>query len=74
VIVKSSGFWSFSFRITACSFLSRVEVPAMRHGSSQAVETLISEAALLLAKYLRNEKSMASPVRACSNIVLKALR
>ena len=36
-------------------FLSRVEIPAMRHGNSQAVETLISEEALLLSKYLRNE-------------------
>lgn len=38
-------------------FLSRVEIPAMRHGRSQAVETLISEEVLLLTKYLRNEKT-----------------
>ncbi len=38
-------------------FLSRVEIPAMRHGKSQAIETLISEEALLLAKYLRDEKT-----------------
>lgn len=42
-------------------FLSRVEIPAMRHGKSQAVETLISEEALLLAKYLRNEKNAWVP-------------
>ena len=42
-------------------FLSRVEVPAMRHGKSQAVETLISEEALLLAKYLRNENKTWNP-------------
>lgn len=29
----------------------------MKHGKSQAVETLISEEAALLAKYLRNEKT-----------------
>ena len=43
------------------SFLSRVEIPAMRHGSSQVVETLISEEALLLAKYLRDEKDSWIP-------------
>jgi hypothetical protein len=42
-------------------FLSRVEIPAMRHKSSQAVETLISEEALLLAKYLRNETNRWIP-------------
>ena len=38
-------------------FMSRVKIPAMRHGKSQAIETLISEEVLLLAKYLRNEKT-----------------
>ena len=33
----------------------RVEVPAMRHGASQAIETMLSEEVLLLAKYLQNE-------------------
>ncbi len=37
-------------------FQSRVEIPAMRHGKSQAIETLISEETLLLAKFLRAEK------------------
>ena len=46
-------------------FLSRVEVPAMRHGSSQAVETLISEEALLLAKFLRAEKKDWIPRLVC---------
>jgi hypothetical protein len=35
--------------------LTNVEIPAIRHGKKQAIETLISEEALLLAKYLRNE-------------------
>jgi len=30
-------------------FLSRVEIPSMRQGKGQAIETLISEEALLLA-------------------------
>ena len=38
-------------------FLSRVEIPAMRHGKTQTIETLIIEEALLLAKYLRDEKT-----------------
>jgi len=42
-------------------FLSRVEIPAMRHGSSQALETLIREEALLLAKYLRDERDAWDP-------------
>jgi len=40
---------------------SRFEIPAMRHGESQAVETLISEDASLLARYLRNEKNAWVP-------------
>lgn len=35
---------------------SKVEVPRIRHGSKQTLETLINEEALLLAKYLRNER------------------
>lgn len=42
-------------------FQSRVEIPAMRHGKSQAIETLINEEALLLAKYLRNENKTWNP-------------
>ena len=42
-------------------FLSRVEIPAIRHGSSQAIETLINEESQLLAKYLRNETMKWNP-------------
>ena len=35
-----------------------VEVPRMRIGKRQTIETLINEEALLLAKYLRNERKM----------------
>jgi CRISPR-associated protein Cas1 len=34
---------------------SMIEVPLIRHGKRQRLETLINEEALLLAKYLRNE-------------------
>ena len=37
-------------------FESNVEVPRMRRGNKQTVETLINEEAFLLAEYLRNEK------------------
>jgi hypothetical protein len=33
-----------------------VEIPKMKVGERQTIETLISEEALLFAKYLRNEK------------------
>jgi len=33
-----------------------IEVPRIKHGNRQTVDTLISEEALLFAKYLRNEK------------------
>jgi len=37
-------------------FEREVEVHGIRHGSKQTINTLIIEEALLLAKYLRNEK------------------
>jgi len=42
-------------------FEGRVEVPRIRYGSSQALETLINEEALLLAKYLRGERKTWIP-------------
>lgn len=41
--------------------LMRVEIPAMRHGKNQAIETLIHEETLLLAKYLRDENTTWIP-------------
>lgn len=38
-------------------FESRVEIPLIRYGKKQKIETLINEEALLFAKYLRNEKN-----------------
>jgi hypothetical protein len=37
-------------------FERKVDVPRIKHGKTQTIDTLISEEALLLAKYLRNEK------------------
>ena len=37
-------------------FGAKVEVPRMRMGERQEIETLINEEALLFAKYLRGEK------------------
>jgi len=42
-------------------FESMVEIPRMKVGERQTIETLISEEALLFAKYLRNEKETWHP-------------
>ena len=42
-------------------FQSVVEVPRIRVGKRQEVETLINEEAWLFAKYLRNEKKAWNP-------------
>ncbi len=42
-------------------FESEVEIPRIRHGKKQTFETLINEEALLLAKYLRNERKDWKP-------------
>ncbi|MCW4004580.1 MAG: CRISPR-associated endonuclease Cas1 [Candidatus Bathyarchaeota archaeon] len=38
-------------------FESKVEVPRVKHGNRQEIESLLNEEALLLAKYLRGEKA-----------------
>jgi hypothetical protein len=42
-------------------FESKVEVPRMRVGKRQTIETLITEEALFFAKYLRAERLMWMP-------------
>lgn len=42
-------------------FESKVEIPLIRHGKKQKFETLINEEALLLAKFLRNERENWTP-------------
>jgi CRISPR-associated protein Cas1 len=42
-------------------FESTVEVPRIKHGDKQTVETLINEEVLLFAQYLRNEKQAWIP-------------
>jgi len=42
-------------------FESIVEIPRVKHGSKQTVETLINEEVMLLAQYLRNEKQTWIP-------------
>lgn len=37
-------------------FDRKVELPRIMHGNKQTIDTLISEEAILLAKYLRNER------------------
>jgi hypothetical protein len=42
-------------------FRSTVDIPRMKVGKRQSIETLIGEEALLFAKYLRNEKKEWMP-------------
>jgi CRISPR-associated protein Cas1 len=42
-------------------FETIVEVPRIRHGSKQTLETLITEEVMLLAQYLRNERPEWTP-------------
>jgi hypothetical protein len=37
-------------------FESRIDVPRIKFGKKQSIETLINEECLLFARYLRNEK------------------
>lgn len=39
-----------------CLFDRMVEVPRIKHGDRQTIDTLITEEALLFAKFLRGEK------------------
>jgi hypothetical protein len=36
-------------------FENEVEIPRIKHGNKQTLDTLINEESLLLARYLRNE-------------------
>jgi len=42
-------------------FETVVEIPRMKHGKRQTVETLVNEEAFLLAKYLRDEHETWAP-------------
>jgi hypothetical protein len=42
-------------------FEAYVEIPRIKHGKKQTLDTLISEEALLLAKFLRNERTDWNP-------------
>jgi hypothetical protein len=41
---------------------SRVDIPLIRHCTIQRIETLINEEALLLVKYLRDERNIWIPM------------
>ena len=42
-------------------FEKRIEIPRIKHGKRQTLDTLINEEVLLLAKYLRNERKQWFP-------------
>jgi len=47
-------------KLNAC-FEGKVEIPRIKHGNRQTLDTLISEEALLFAKYLRDERKRWIP-------------
>ena len=49
-------------------FALRVDIPLIRHGKRQRIETLINEEALLLARYLRGELETWIPARVKLNL------
>lgn len=49
-----------------------VEVPRIRTGKKQTIETLINEEALLLAKFLRGEKKIWIPRIARANTIVNS--
>ena len=53
-------------------FDSYLEVPRIQVGKRQNIETLINEEALLLAQYLRNEKSEWTPRTVMVQLILRA--
>jgi len=48
-------------------FEAKVEIPRIRYGHTQTLETLINEEVYLLAKYLRNERVSWAPRIPCCN-------
>jgi len=42
-------------------FESKVEIPRIKHGKRQTLETLINEEALLFAKFIRSERDIWIP-------------
>jgi len=60
LFLKAGKNREFERFLHAC-FDMKVEIPRIRHGKRQTVETLINEEALLLAEYLRNEKPLWNP-------------
>ena len=42
-------------------FETKIEIPRIKHGNRQTIETLINEEALLFAKYLRDKRETWNP-------------
>jgi CRISPR-associated endonuclease Cas1 len=60
LFLKADKHREFEGYLHGC-FNAKVEIPRIRHGKRQAVETLINEETLLLAEYLRNEVKEWNP-------------
>jgi hypothetical protein len=49
-------------------FESRVDVPRIKFGKKQSIESLIQEEAFLLAQFLRNERKEWNARVACNDV------
>jgi hypothetical protein len=58
---KEEGGKKWVYARVDAFFESLVEVPRIRYGNRQTLETLINEEAYLLAKFLRNDSSVWHP-------------
>jgi len=58
-------FYRFNRKVTPRNECTEVEVPKIRIGKRQTIETLINEEALLLAKFLRDERKTWTPRLPC---------
>lgn len=61
IFIQEYWFCGLRARELESYFESRVEIPLIRHGKRQMLETLINEEALLLAKHLRDKNCNWTP-------------
>lgn len=58
--LNDSKTWDFTAQLETL-FEAYIEIPKIKHGGRQTLETLINEEALLFAKFLRDEKQIWLP-------------
>lgn len=58
--VFADSLYEIRPRVNLKYFETKINVPRIRHGKHQTLETLINEEAYLLAKFLGNEKPIGT--------------